>query len=150
MRAEYIHYGSDRYFPERVHEEVERFDCCYKPSGLWASRVDAYFGWKEWCEYESFNTESLNRNFKFTLKDSAKILHLHSMEDAMEILKINEIYGSTTFYKLDVEKLYSNYDGVELHISEDFNNFRRNNVFNMWDVDSICVWNSEIVEVIDV
>jgi hypothetical protein len=46
--------------------------------------------------------------------------------------------------ELDLEKLYAEFDGMELFISEDFEHLH-NGMFNLWDVDSICVWNLALV-----
>ena len=57
MSRVYIHYGSKKFDTERFTP----IQNCYprnKPiGGLWASEVDAQFGWKTWCEGEQYRTE---------------------------------------------------------------------------------------------
>ena len=62
----YIHYGSNEYSREK-HSYTGSLNILShysgaKPSnGLWASRVDAKFGWKDWYKGD------MNKYFKFTL-----------------------------------------------------------------------------------
>ena len=56
MSRVYIHYGSKKFDTERFTP----IQNCYprnKPiGGLWASEVDAQFGWKTWCEGEQYRS----------------------------------------------------------------------------------------------
>ena len=55
MSRVYIHYGSKKFDTERFTPIKN----CYprnKPiGGLWASDVNAPFGWKKWCEGEQYH-----------------------------------------------------------------------------------------------
>ena len=136
----YIHYGSNTFKPELLRDAKEKYTRYFKPGGLWGSPTDAKLGWKSWCEAEEFRTDRLNKGFRFRLKKTAKVLHLHSFEDAKKYLK-----GNGWECELDTEKIYKHFDAMELHICDDWNNFRFNNVFYTWDVDSICVWNPDVI-----
>ena len=54
MDTIYIHYGNDKFEPERlrVREDRDSYQEKIKPSGLWACDENASWGWKEWCENE--------------------------------------------------------------------------------------------------
>lgn len=51
----------------------------FKPVGLWVS-VDGDCGWREWCENERFNLESLKHVSEVTLKPDANVLLIDSPE----------------------------------------------------------------------
>lgn len=144
----FIHYGSDKFDP---NHQYKPFWCNRKPVGLWASAEKAPYGWKEWCEGEQFHTESLEKYFKFTLVKSAKILQIHKEKDIIPYLKDYDpdrerFFNSITDLndELNLEKLYAEFDGIEVFMSEDYSHFH-NGMFNLWDVDSICIWNLEKV-----
>ena len=70
----YIHYGSSKYDPNHfVTPRNSDGRCIYnKPlGGLWASRTDSDYGWKNWCEDNEFHTDNLSSAFKFKLRDDA-------------------------------------------------------------------------------
>lgn len=135
----YIHYGhlASEFDPGLV---AVRFGAiCTKPDkGLWASPVDATWGWKAWCDAEQWSCCDMSKSFEFTLSPKAKILHILDKSD------INPyIVSYEGFESLDREKLYNDFDGIELHLSQ--NPRLSNSVFQMWDCDSICVWNPDVI-----
>lgn len=146
-RRIFVHYGSDSFDPSHQYKP---YWSKTKPVGLWASSVKAEYGWKDWCESECFHTDRLEKSFRFTLKKDAKILQVHKETDILPYVKRNKILAEVVFnpfgsitdssYELDLEHLYSEYDGMELFITEDWNNFHYG-MFNLWDCDSICIWN---------
>ncbi len=72
----YIHYGSSSL---REIDPIKNERFFTKPiGGLWASRKDSKFGWKDWCLRENFCTGSLDKSFEFFIKDDARILHLYN------------------------------------------------------------------------
>ena len=148
----FIHYGADKFDPEHQYKP---YWCNRKPVGLWASAEKAQYGWKEWVEREQFHPESLEKEFKFTLSKQAKILQIHKEKEIIPFLKnynpnrerlFFNICGSVTDFEdeLDIDKLYAKYDGIEVFMSEDYIHFH-NGLFNLWDVDSICIWNLDKV-----
>lgn len=149
MSVTYIHYGHDKYEYDKVQEYTGALRG--KPDkGLWASRVDANYGWKNWCKDNDYMTESLDTHFKFTLSDGANILEIHDEDDILPYI-IRNPYGWKPKYNktdlldgIDREKLYEEYDGMELFISDNYNTLH-DGVFNSWDCDSICVWNPEVI-----
>ena len=72
MGNEYIHYGNSKLHEISPIRNEHHFT---KPhGGLWASPIDAQFGWKDWCLRENFCTGKLERNFIFKLKPNAKMV----------------------------------------------------------------------------
>ena len=144
----YIHYGADHFDENVFREKIQHpneFLSMYKPAGLWGSPVDSEYGWKDFVLSEDFNVASLEKHFTFRLKKSAKVLHFYRFVDAMPYLYYN---GEFRSHCLDLAKIYRSYDAVELHITNDYARFKDVTlcmVFNMWDVDSICVWNKDIL-----
>ena len=148
----YIHYGSETFNPEKLTEQAlsetrDSWLSQYKPCGLWGSPEDSRYAWKEWCTSEDFHTERLKTSFRFSLDKTARVLRIHSMEDAIPYLVRNKAYDALSInaYTLDTERIESEFDAMEVIMDSDL---YWNNVFRMWDVDSVCVWNPEVVEVI--
>ena len=135
----YIHYGHKRFYKTKLLDSTAQFKYLRydKPWGLWASPVNAKYGWKDWCNDEGYSPNRLKKSFKFRLKDNARILHIHSLADAKE-------YFVARDHALDLKKIYTNFDGMELHLSDDWS-MKNNFVFYTWDVDSICIWNPDII-----
>ena len=148
MSKRYIHYNSDAYNKERLKKALiddklyRRYD---KPHGLWASPVNTEIGWKEWCEAEDFNVDRLEKSFEFTLLPEAKVLTITKLEDIDDFILVEDgLYGP--FY-LNLPLIYNRYDAMEVIVSNNWIRFHDTNIFYSWDVDSICVWNPDIIVV---
>lgn len=147
MSITYIHYRHDKFCPDKLKDKTEcKYPRTDKPEGIWASPINAEWGWKDWCLSESYHPERLNKSFTFKLRPKARILHIHSLNDATPYLYVKDRFMSLVDYGLDLKKIYSNFDGMELHISDNYNELHNHNVFSTWDVDSICIWNPEIID----
>lgn len=141
MSNTYVHYGNSIFRPELIVKKLDRFD---KPSGLWASPEDSVWGWKEWCEAEQFKSEEyLNESFKFTLKNNARVLHVYSLNDVTPYLAWDDLLSR---HKLNLPMIYSEFDAMEVHMSGNWCELHDSELFYSWDVDSIVVWNPEVVE----
>lgn len=145
----YIHYGSEKFDKDRfktfsgLEEEFRNFR--NKPGvgvGIWASPVDAEYGWREWCENEDFYTEKLDRHFEFTLKPDAKILTVTSVNDVEDYLFYSKIFLAGI---LDFEKISKDYDGMEIIHGDNYTNLH-DDLFYTWDCDSIVIWNKDVIE----
>ena len=156
MKKEYIHYGCDA---SEFHEipPIRNEKMFTKPQGgLWASPVDADFGWKDWCELENFQHTDFNKSFKFTIKDDAKILHINKANQLDKLPQSeNTMLSRTMMTILDFEKLQKEYDGMELHLSEEV--FPKKADWNYnglywrlygWDCDSILIFNEKAIQII--
>lgn len=139
----YIHYGDDRFIPEKF-KTVENRPYFTKPyGGLWASPVDAKYGWKDWCAETDFAECKAENSFTFTLCDSANVIHIKSVADLQILPQQNNERRLAFDYCLDFEEmLRKGIDAVELHLSED-----KELYFELygWDCDSILVLNKEVI-----
>lgn len=149
---EYIHYGH-KHFDKNLFEKVmNRNDCFTKPlGGLWASRVGAEYGWKEWVNDQNFRLDKYTEGnyFKFKLKDNARVLIIDNSKilDKLPKNKAN-IINISSWCSLDFEELSKKYDAIEVLINdEEFENF--DGLYWKlygWDCDSILIMNKNAVE----
>lgn len=145
----YIHYGADKYEPGKFKPIV---NCNYdwtKPrsGGLWASPVDAEWGWKQWCSSEDFETERLVSSFTFTLSPEARVCHVRTINDLRKLPKRQHMINSM-YYLIDFEKAMQEYDAIELHLSEDIGDSWEGSLYFKlygWDCDSILIMNPEVI-----
>lgn len=143
---QYIHYGTTEYSKDKF-KEIKNERLFTKPrGGLWASRVDSEYGWKNWTEDEHFRTEVYREDnyFKFKLKDEAKVLVIDNAKQILDLPKQKNEFNFS-FVCLDFEKLAKEYDAIEVLISQDGKLYW--DLYG-WDCDSILVMNKEMVEVI--
>ena len=150
----YIHYGH-KYFDKEKYVAVHNEFCFVKPQGgLWASSVDAEFGWRDWCEREKFRSCEIENAFIFKLKDEANVVHIYSKKDLFELPRMKNEYAPSSWYCLDFEKMMiDGVDAIELHLSEedtsccdDWHDTLYWWLYG-WDCDSIFIMNPEVVEV---
>ena len=146
MKTIYIHYGHKK-FNKNKFDNLKNESCFVKPLGcLWASRIDAKFGWKDWNERENFRECNIENSFLFKLKDNTKVLEIKSSKDLEKLPKVTPEW-LTTFICLDFEKIAKEYDAIEVFISEDENLYW--DLYG-WDCDSIVVMNPDVIEMIEV
>ena len=145
----YIHYGHKK-FERFIFCSIQNREWCTKPhGGLWASPVDAKFGWSGWCAREEFRECNEDNSFTFTLREGANVLHIRSIKDLDDLPQIDDAFP--TWCELDFEKLLeSGVDAIELHLSEE-------DVSNLtvceglywslygWDCDSILIMNPDVI-----
>ena len=139
----YIHYGHKQFIPE-AFTPIRNCVAFTKPyGGLWASPVDAEFGWKEWCEREDFRECDTKNSFTFTLSESAKVLTISSVTEARRLPQVRDELTLPWWVIPDFEELvWQGYDAVELKLSEDWSLYQ---ALYGWDCDSILVMNPEVV-----
>lgn len=140
-QIEYIHYGSTVFLPGAV-APIRNTKMMPKPQGgLWGTRADSEFGWKEWCEEQGFRQCHEAQAFRFTLRPDARVLLI---TDADNLVDLPHVEGplTTRWDCLDFEKLATEYDAIEVLITEDF---RLNQRLYGWDCDSILIINPEVV-----
>lgn len=149
----YIHYGASHFDP---HHPLGGGHCG-KPNGLWASPRYSKLGWAKWCESEEFHTERLAKHFKFRLQKGTRILKIKCIDDIIPFLMENETYKKnsvmfpvlysdpTAGKNLDMQKIKSKYDGMEVYMDQNYGELHNSNMFNVWDVDSLVIWNLDKV-----
>lgn len=133
----YIHYGDNKFIPEKFNEIKNEHGWPKPIGGLWASRTDTDWGWKDWCFSEDFHLDSFSKSFMFTLKEGSKVLEVHHMNDIDKY-----IYDKRS---IDFEKILKDgYDGVELFHGDNYNELH-DGIFYSWDCDSIVILNKECI-----
>lgn len=141
----YIHYGAVQYNPE-LFKPISNRPFSVKPhGGLWASSIDAKFGWKDWCEAENFR-ECLEQNsFRFRLRDDANIIKINSKDDCSElpIVPVSPSYSGLNWLLIDFEQLVK--DGVDVIQVNMSNDDRLYWALYGWDCDSILVMNKDVI-----
>lgn len=131
-----------------------------KPDGLWASPKKSYdcsYTWKDFCISEEFRLESLKHYFDFRLKKGTRILRIHSISDIIPYLEKKDDYDEysrefpllakdPTFHKkLNMKRIHKQFDGMEVYMGQNYSEFHYSDMFNVWDVDSLVIWNLDRV-----
>lgn len=139
----YIHYGH-KAFNEKLFMEIKNYGFAKPKGGLWASAINAKFGWKDWCKDEHFRDCTKDNSFKFKLKDGTRVLKIDNAE-MLKTLPVIELPYNFSWITLDFEKLKEEYDVIEVLISEDHQLYW--DLYG-WDCDSLLVMNKDVIEVI--
>lgn len=140
----YIHYGH-KCFDDNLFQEIVNEYAWVKPiGGLWASNINAKYGWKDWCKEQRFRNCSIDNSFKFKLKENAKVLKINNA-DMLNELPVADTPYKMSWINLDFEKIKKEYDAIEVLISEDHQLYW--DLYG-WDCDSLLVLNKEVIEVI--
>ena len=141
---QYIHYGSKQFLKQRF-EEVKNYGWVKPHGGLWASAVDAEYGWKQWNEHAEWHECIEDNAFRFELAAGAEVIHIRKLEDLVGLPEdgMSEFKISGTVC-LDFEKMRkSGIDAIELHLSEDHRLYW---ALYGWDCDCILIMNPDIVK----
>lgn len=119
--------------------------------GLWASPVDSTWGWRNFCMGENFNLDKLSDRFLFRLSPDSKIYVVDDAEDLDAISTFGmDRFGWKT---IDFRKLLNNgYDGIyatrdAICIPDNVKTMLKG--LHAWDVESICVFNKDVIIPID-
>lgn len=114
--------------------------------GVWASPLHSKYGWAEWCNAEDFRLRTLSQHFLFTLKRNAKIYVIDTFDDLKKISTAKNILGQKciNFITLYQQK----YDGI--FVTANAVSALRNDMYGYagltsWDVESICIFNSDVI-----
>lgn len=138
----YIHYGHDS-FSRESFTPIENLARWIKPKGgLWGSRPDSEFNWKQWCIDNNYRLERLSEYFYFTLTPDAKILELRAIDDLAALPKIPGTESMQASVFLDYEKIREEYDAIEVFLDGDLD-FQ--STLCGWDCNSIIVLNPDII-----
>jgi hypothetical protein len=124
----------------------------FKPlGGLWASPVDAQFGWAAWCEAENFRLERLRESFTFELKPGARVLEI-TPENVWELPQSKNSlfprreeersFAYASVKDIDFVALAQQYDVLECSLS-----MYPSLYWSLygWDCDCILVMNPEVI-----
>lgn len=143
----FIHYGHNM-FNNNLWEEIHNIKFCKPYGGLWASDINAKFGWKDFNKEERYTECNDNNSFKFKLKKGTKIYTINNLEDLkklpLEQSVPREIHDIS--YCLDFEKIKQKFDALEVNISKDKALYWK---LYGWDCDSILILNKECIQIIN-
>ncbi len=144
MSKKYIHYGH-KSFDRNRFMPIRNERCFTKPrGGLWASPVDAEYGWKKWCDENEFRECNLDNSFTFTLSPEARVLYIGNIGDLDGLPQVKNEFSYSGWCQLDFEKLLEmGYDAVEISISADNRLYW---ALYGWDCDSIVILNPNVIE----
>lgn len=166
MSKLYVHYGATKLDTQRVLASHNRqFHLGSKPDyGLWASPVEAAYGWKDWCKDNDFRECDENNAFYFELEKNAKVLEIRDEIDIKPYYEdncmssmfklsiynggdeISQPFRTSVIGAIDYAKIVNDgYDAVELFQSQNWH--LHDTVFNSWDCDSIVILNPYIIVV---
>lgn len=153
----YIHYGSTQFNPAKGFPIKNEANWSKPIGGLWASRKNATFGWKEWCAAEEFRECTDDNSFDFVIKDGfnvATVSNLLQLQPLPRIETTLPVFGSpirdSHIYNIDFEKcVQTGIDAIELcwYGDEFGSNWGYDLHFALlgWDCDSIVVLNPHAV-----
>ena len=143
----YIHYGHKEFDIDQFVIPKSR-QWHNKPiGGLWASKVDAEFGWKDWCEREDYSLCSDDFSFTFKISDNANILYINCVKDVEKLPDQKTDLSLTCIKTVDFEELIANgIDAIEFNISNDWDLYM---ALYGWDCDSTLILNPNIIEIIN-
>ena len=145
MSKTYIHYGNDHFdeeiFNNKKNNPRDNSFLNKPPYGLWGSPEKGDWTWKDFCEAENYRTSSFDKNFRFALKDDAKIFVVRDRHDCLSYLKDTFLGGK----KLDFDRIMDEYDGMELIHGKNYMDLHMEEFYS-WDVDSIVIWNPQILQ----
>lgn len=163
MSLVYRHYGSSQFHAECQPDSNHIDSRNMKPTlGLWASPLMSRNSWYRWCMSEDFRTDTLNKFFDFKLKTSAMIYTIESKSDLVEFLNMYPGKKLQSFEQMiycpkkdmsskrllkcfpDFKTASEDFDGIEVSISKCPDLYYW---LYGWDVDSLVVWNYNVVEV---
>lgn len=148
MSKKYIHYGSAAFDPEMWHDVKNGGNITKPTGGLWASPIDAEFGWREWNAESHFKKCYKENSFIFSLSERANVVRIHTMSDLDKLPQIEREYPPTvtaivTMIAVDFEKcVEEGIDAIELCTLE-------NGLYWAlygWDCESIIILNKDIIE----
>lgn len=143
MSKKYIHYGH-KSFDRNRFAPIRNRRCFTKPDGgLWASPVDAEFGWKQWCDSEKFRECRMEDAFCFTLAPGARVLYIDNVCVLDGLPQVKNEFSYSGWCQLDFEKLLEmGYDAVEMSLSSDGRLYME---LYGWDCDSIVILNPDVI-----
>jgi hypothetical protein len=157
MSIVYIHYGSNKYDPQKFKTIKNNLLFVKPEGGIWCSPENARYGWKEWCEDQEFHTDKLESHFRFTLAPHANILQINNKEDLNVLPKAGSpVVNGKEFPKsampwvlLDFEKLLADgVDAIQVNMSNDTATRFGEGLYHAlygWDCDSALIMNKDVI-----
>ena len=174
----FVSYGTDSFSEENFKIPVMSGEINKPHGGFWGSPIDSKYGWGKWCDENDFYTEKLSQHVLFKVKKGAKIYIIDTKEDLDNISKyednediINDIknrwkisysealkiYNQSNLSKsyskkiINFDYLYKHYDGIFVtdNAVSALRHVRDGIGLYTWDVESICIFRPEAMEIVN-
>lgn len=138
------HFSSNLITFDRSRIYDQTIDAGFKPRGLWLSDEDEY-GWLQWCtDNEYVHDVGLNVCYEVTLKETANILYINTVEELLAI-PVKEKYG--LMFVVDWSNIAENYDGIIITPYQwKCRNHQSCFWYYGWDCASGCIWNLDAID----
>lgn len=145
----YIHYGATEFIPTKGFPIKNREYFMKPKGGLWASRKNASFGWKDWCKEEDFRDCDMANSFEFIFAKQAKIVTISTVKQLYNLPRLKND-GLAWGYSIDFEKcLHLGIDAIELcWYGDEYRDAASGNLHYElygWDCDSVVVLNPDVI-----
>lgn len=151
-----IHYTDIPFTLEPRKYDQEEYPWKNKPRGLWVS-VEGKYDWKCWCEAEGFCLEDLNVSYEVKLKKNAKILHLGTPQEIIDLCNLfpylrpqwDDPVGRRICrsYEVNWPKLAQEYQGIVIAPYQwDCRLADECSWYYGWDCASGCIWDIDCIE----
>lgn len=173
-QIKFIHYGAKRFDLKRfrpingtqIREEYQARYSYFmnkRRGGLWASPINSFISWKDFCFSNRWNRSNFNKSFKFRLKHSARVLTINSRQDFLNTLakypyatNLDISYEMFSYMDkkqyLDFDLISKDYDAVFLTALGHFTNHLCSDGqsdLNSWDCESIQIINPACIKPIN-
>lgn len=153
----FIHYGDDHFDRDKFNyvKNASIEEIGWKPAFctcLWASPIDDPDGWHDWCEANRFRLDRLSKSFKFKLKKGSRVLEVITLDDLTNFLHTFCDQDELKHPIVDFESIAQFYDALFVKIyTDDCEDFQQQAYWQLygWDVDSLLIFNPDIVEEIN-
>jgi len=137
MKLHLITYGCGKKFDRKKFNSIKNRMHVKPEGGLWASPINSTWGWKDWCESESYGDLSSNFEFEF----EGNVFVINSLQDAMK-MPWREVEGYRSIKYPDYEKMIElGYDAILLtENGQQETRYSEPSLYG-WDCESVLVMN---------
>jgi hypothetical protein len=149
MNKVYIHYGHDAFDSNLFTTPTNRRHANKPKGGLWASATDAPYGWRDWCNAESYCSCDEEDSFCFQITDNANVFTINSVADVNQMPLQKDGWSTHTIKAIDFELMRQNgVDVIEYNLSNGRSEDMMDDLYFAlygWDCDCILVLNPEVI-----
>ena len=147
MTERLVHYSREPL--ERIVSVAQIEQPHFKPRGLWISVDGNDDGWREWCDNEGFQLDSLKFVHDIRLAKSANVLRITNADG---IDRFDDAYSASlnpeiSFRSIDWKKVAGEYQGIiiapyiwQKRLSDNAQ------WYYAWDCASGCIWDAAAIE----
>jgi len=144
VRLRLLHYGASQYDPNKF-APISDVPFRNKPKGgLWTSPVDSEYGWRDWCEAESWGDLTKSFEVEFT----GAVYVIDSMQDMNELPWI-ECDGHSFISFQALCAMGFTYDAIHLtEKGQSDTRFTYPRSLYGWDCETVLVMNPDSIQAI--